>query len=71
MLSNAHTLKQTRTITCILPLLSFGWVKSSKTPDFQLTCLPPHAAEEQAQKRGAGKCQDAHFSDNSIYRFMT
>lgn len=35
---HSHT---TQTILSMLPLRSFGWVKSSKTPALYLTCLPP------------------------------
>lgn len=67
-LLNTHTLSQNS--PCILPLLSFGWVKSSKTPALCLTCLPPQLQESERGKEELVSTGQ-HFSDKSNYGFMT
>lgn len=67
-LLNTHTLSQNS--PCILPLLSFGWVKSCKTPALCLTCLPPQLQESERGKEELVSTVQ-HFSDKSNYGFMT
>lgn len=70
---NTHTLTHTQPqiITCILPLLSFDWVKSSKNPSLVFDLPPTSAVKERVQEGGAGEHRAAHFSDKSNYGFMT
>lgn len=67
-LLNTHTLSQNS--PCIHPLLSFGWVKSSKTPALCMTCLPPQLQESERGKEELVSTGQ-HFSDKSNYGFMT